>query len=280
MALPFDYDLVPVRGSYVYLNGTPVNGQLKFKGKVLAVSTATDTIILPTELTAALVDGQFLVMLPATDDPNITPNGWTYTVEEKFPGGRTFDIEVPISAKATGVDLSKIAPAPPSGGGPTAFVTLTAFQTAQDNSEEARADAAQARADAATAMTASAEAKTVAADAVAAVGIERMPVSSGLSWTGAVDLTTLAATARTIRATLTGNTTLTLPTPPSSVSYTVTLMLTQDATGGRTLTLPAACLSAYGLDPVLSTAGGAVDLLHLLWTGAQWVAFMAAPAVA
>lgn len=111
-------------------------------------------------------------------------------------------------------------------------------------------------------------------------GVEAMPVSSGLSWTGAVDLTSLAATARTILATMTGNVTLTLPTPSPSASFTVTLVLAQDVTGSRTLTLPASVLAAYGVDPVLSTTPGVTDLVHLLWTGAAWVALMAAPAVA
>lgn len=109
---------------------------------------------------------------------------------------------------------------------------------------------------------------------------EALPVVSGLNWSGAVSLDPLALSARTIHATLSGNTTLDMPTPPASVSFTVTLLLTQDATGGRTLTLPASCLSAYGVDPVLSTAGGTKDLVHLLWTGVQWIALMGAPAVA
>lgn len=111
-------------------------------------------------------------------------------------------------------------------------------------------------------------------------GVESQPISAGLSWTGVVDLTTLAAAARTMRATLTGNVTLALPTPSPSASYTVTLLLTQDATGSRTLTLPAAALSSFGVDPVLSTTAGATDLVHLLWTGAAWIALLGAPAVA
>lgn len=245
MALPVDYDTVPVRGRYVYLDGTPATGQLRFTGKVIVTSGATDTIIVPTSITATLdASGQFTANVPATDDPDVQPNGWTYTVEEKLTngGGRTFDIDVPLSAKVAGIDLSEVAPLSTSQGDPTMFVTLTAFNTR--------------------------------------VAGESLPVSTGLSWTGAVDLTTLAVTARTIHATLTGNVTLTLPTPDPTLSFTVSLVLTQDATGSRTLTPPASCLSAYGVDPTLSTAGGAKDLVHLMWTGVQWVAIMGAPAVA
>lgn len=131
MALPVDYDTVPVRGKYVYLDGTPAAGNVKFTGKQLAVSGSTDTIVVPNAITATLdANGQFTVNLPATNDPDILPNGWTYTVTENLVagGGRTFDIDVPIEAKTTGIDLSEVAPVTPSSGDPTAFVTLTAFE--------------------------------------------------------------------------------------------------------------------------------------------------------
>lgn len=282
MPIPPEYNTVEVRGGYVYLDGAPAEGSVNFTGKAIAVAAASHTVIVPTTLSVNLVNGAFSIQLPATDDADVQPNGWTYKVEETFSrgGGRTFEMEVPLASATDGIDISSVAPLEPSSGDPTAFVTLTAFQQVTDDAAQAVSDAAQAKTDAATAVAASANANTTAASAVAQVGIERMPVSSGLSWTGAVDLTTLAATARTIRATLTGNVTLALPTPPSDVSYTITLLLTQDATGSRTLTLPAACLSAYGVDPVLTTSGGATDVIHLMWTGASWLAFMAAPAVA
>lgn len=130
MALPVNYDTVPIRGRYVYLDGRPAAGFIRFTGKVTAVSDATDTIILPATIAAALdANGEFVVEVPATDDPDIQPNGWTYTVTEQLAngGGRTYDIDVPLSAKAAGIDLSEVAPAAPASGSPTAFVTLTKF---------------------------------------------------------------------------------------------------------------------------------------------------------
>ena len=130
MPLPANYDTVPVRGKYVYLDGSPASGQVKFTGKIAAISDAYDTIILPNTIVASLdSSGAFTVNLPATDDPDILPNGWTYTVSETLTGGggRTYEIDVPISAKTAGIDLSDVAPRPPASGTPTAFVTLTAF---------------------------------------------------------------------------------------------------------------------------------------------------------
>lgn len=144
MALPIDYDTVPVRGKYVYLNGAPAAGFVQFAGKIVAVSDSTNTIIMPATITATLdANGQFEVNLPATNDPNIQPNGFTYTVTEQLSGGygRTYDIDVPLEAVGSGVDLSEIAPVSPANGSPTAFVTLTAYEelsqrvsTLEDNS--------------------------------------------------------------------------------------------------------------------------------------------------
>lgn len=131
MVLPIDYDTVIVRGRYVYLDGTPAIGDVKFTGQVVATSAATDTIIVPNTIVAPLDGGgQFSVALPATNDPDVTPNGWTYTVLENLTGGggRTYSIDVPVSAKVSGIDLSDVAPITPSTGDPTAFVTLSTFQ--------------------------------------------------------------------------------------------------------------------------------------------------------
>lgn len=143
MPLPLNYDTVPVRGKFVYLDGSPASGQIKFAGKIAAVSDAADTIILPNTIIAVLdTSGTFAVNLPATDDPDIQPNGWTYTVSETLAGGggRTYDIEVPISAKAAGIDLSDVAPRPASVGTPTAFVTLQTFQNHVSSVEGGAAD--------------------------------------------------------------------------------------------------------------------------------------------
>ena len=136
----------------------------------------------------------------------------------------------------------------------------------------------QAANSATTAASSATAAETARTGAETARNQTEAAVTSGLSWTGTVDLTTTALTPVLLRATLTGNVTITLPTPPSNRAYTVTLVLVQDATGGRSITLPGVKWS-YGVPAVLSTAPGTVDILHLLWTGTAWVGMIAGMAI-
>jgi aryl-phospho-beta-D-glucosidase BglC (GH1 family) len=129
MALPVEYNTVTVTGRYVYLDGTPVRGSLKFTGKVIAVAADSQVIIIPSPVVAHLDEGgSFTVNLPATDDPDVSPGGWTYKVEEQFVagGGRTFEMDAPLSAG--NFNISSVAPTGPgSPGDPTVFVTLTSL---------------------------------------------------------------------------------------------------------------------------------------------------------
>lgn len=95
------------------------------------------------------------------------------------------------------------------------------------------------------------------------------PVTISSAVTGAVTLTT-ANLPSTQLWTLTGNVTLTLPTPPATVSGTITLVLTQDATGGRTITWPAGVKWPDGIARQPAAGAGTTSVVHLLWTGAAW----------
>lgn len=112
MALPNNYDTVTVKGAYINLDGSAASGTVAFAANVSGFLTdaGADVMILPVGLTVSL-DGQgtFSTALPATDDPDISPSGFTYTVTEKLSTGqRTYSITVP-SAGGT-VDLVTVAP--------------------------------------------------------------------------------------------------------------------------------------------------------------------------
>ena len=116
------------------------------------------------------------------------------------------------------------------------------------------------------------------AAAAAARDATEQTVIPGLTWTGAVDLTTIVTGPVYLRSTLTGNVTLTLPTPSAARAFTVTIDLRQDTTGSRLLVIKNAGTS-YAVPIALQTAANSRDIIHLLWTGADWVALLGAPAV-
>lgn len=83
--------------------------------------------------------------------------------------------------------------------------------------------------------------------------------------------------------TLTEATTLTFSNPPAAgKAGSLTLILKQDATGGRAVTWPAAVKWAGGAAPTLSTDANAVDVLILITTdaGATWYGMLAGAAFA
>lgn len=94
---------------------------------------------------------------------------------------------------------------------------------------------------------------------------------------GTLDLSGFTASS-TVTVTLTGNVTqITLPNPGNSKSYTISVVFVQDATGSRTVAFTGET-AAYGVAPVLSTAAGAVDLVHFFWDGTRWWVLVGAQA--
>lgn len=77
--------------------------------------------------------------------------------------------------------------------------------------------------------------------------------------------------------TLTANCTLTVTNvPPSGQRYSVTLMLIQDGTGGRTVVWPSGTKWSSAGAPTLSTGAGKVDFVCLTTRdgGASWYGFV------
>jgi hypothetical protein len=73
---------------------------------------------------------------------------------------------------------------------------------------------------------------------------------------------------------LTGNVTLVLPTPGATKSGTITLVLTQDATGSRTITWPAGVKWPDGIAQQPAAAANSTSVIHLLWTGTMWLGLL------
>jgi len=110
MALPTNLSTITITGAYVDYSGTAISGQIVFTlGDVLR-SGIDNVMVAPSTVVVPLVAGAFSVTLPATNDPDIIPNPYTYTVVESFTGGRTYTISVPYNGGS--LDLADISPLP------------------------------------------------------------------------------------------------------------------------------------------------------------------------
>jgi hypothetical protein len=128
VALTPNWNLINVVGTYVDMSGNAMSGTVTFTPNlsvVIAEDPVFKQLIVPLTVSATLDGtGHFSINLPASDDLDITPNGWTYTVVETFGGfTRTYSITVPV-ATVGALDLATVAPAT-SSSGMTSYTLLT-----------------------------------------------------------------------------------------------------------------------------------------------------------
>jgi hypothetical protein len=131
MALAPSLTTVAITGNYVDYEGNPIQGQVRFTlGDVLRNGT-DDQMVAPSSIVVPLSAGAFSVIIPATNDPDIVPTIFTYTVEESFPGGRSYTISVPFDTIGS-LDLADISPNPTLNESFTSAIDLTTW-TALEN---------------------------------------------------------------------------------------------------------------------------------------------------
>jgi hypothetical protein len=103
---------VTITGNFVNFEGTPVAGQVKFTLGLVLRNSVDDKMIVPSTVAATLNSlGSFTQVIPATNDPDVTPQDFTFTVEEAFPRGRTYTISVPFDTVGS-LDLVDLSPDP------------------------------------------------------------------------------------------------------------------------------------------------------------------------
>lgn len=123
-----NWTYVTVQGQYLRLDGTPVRGRVIFIPQADRYVDQTALVTVTGRAFIAQLDntGSFTIELPATNDPNIVPTNFTYSVKEIFTGGRQFSMSAPVSAEPAGLDITQVAPIDPSGG--EVEVTVVAHQ--------------------------------------------------------------------------------------------------------------------------------------------------------
>ncbi|WP_394621272.1 hypothetical protein JNUCC0626_19905 [Lentzea sp. JNUCC 0626] len=113
MPLPPSVQRVTVHGRYSALpDGVTPTGVVHFVPPAVLRVTADDTVVIPATIAAIVTAGEFTVSLPVTDDPAITPTGWTYEVIERLAGFPLRRYRIPVPRSTVGVlELADISPA-------------------------------------------------------------------------------------------------------------------------------------------------------------------------
>lgn len=127
MALTPNLSTVTVGGQYVDVAGNPIAGQVRFTPRAVLIDGVADQVIIPRTVTVDLdATGTFTVVLPATDDNDLSPVNWTYSVEEAFSGGRTFDIQLAASPSSQNL-ADKVPVVSSTGDEVSTYVLLSVF---------------------------------------------------------------------------------------------------------------------------------------------------------
>lgn len=112
---PSNYGGGTITGRFVDITATPITGSVNFEPTpTVLLNSGAKRIIIGRKVSVPLDDtGAFSVTLPASNDPDVNPSGWTYRVTENFAGGRSYEIEVKEGETR---DLTEIVPVPASTG--------------------------------------------------------------------------------------------------------------------------------------------------------------------
>ncbi|MGW4639576.1 hypothetical protein ACWEN6_13660 [Sphaerisporangium sp. NPDC004334] len=113
MPLTPTYDTCTVHGKFIDLEGRPMRGVVTFVAP-FPIAVPGDLVIVQNLPLVIALDrrGEFTVELPATDDPDVQPSGWTYTVTERiaYREPRTYAMHAPAGGT---VELALVAPTAP-----------------------------------------------------------------------------------------------------------------------------------------------------------------------
>lgn len=125
MPLPANLTTVTVTGKYVDASGAAVRGSVTFTLDTPLLDAGASTYIIETEYTVALdSQGAFSVALPATNDPDVTPTGWTWTLTPNFDGADPITFSLPTNL--TTVDITTLSPALPNPSQTYSYVLTSA----------------------------------------------------------------------------------------------------------------------------------------------------------
>ena len=122
MTLPATWAVKRITARYLLRDGRVPTGTVTFSSPQIVL--VDGTIVMPVDIVVPLdVNGYIDVLMPVTNDPDVSPQGWAYTVQERIDGcaGRRFAMAV--DANGGDIDLATVAPivAPPAMGALSAY---------------------------------------------------------------------------------------------------------------------------------------------------------------
>lgn len=267
MPMPGNVDLVEVTGQFLSFTGAPVIGTVSFRpsGDPWLKNASANVLLVPGNIPCTInADGKLVgpagavgtgglgVLLPATNDPDTNPSGFVYDVVLDIEGLPVREYSISLPTGATPVDLADLAPVTPVDGG-GAIMVLTVNGQSPNGSGALTLTAAQVGA------------LTQAAGDGRYLPLDWNPQKAPVNLTDAATITTDASASSLFRVTLQGNRTLANPTNGFD-GQRVQWEITQDPTGGRTLTLGSKFRLGDDISSIaLSATGSKMDIL-----GAQY----------
>lgn len=123
-----DWNGVLLRWKGRLLDGSPAAGRLVITSdaaRFLDDDEVQSESIISVPLVVPIVNGYAEIEVPATDDPDIIPNGFTYTIVEELTKGqgRTLVTDAPLAKAVDGIDLNRLIDIDPSPGTPLPPIT-------------------------------------------------------------------------------------------------------------------------------------------------------------
>ncbi|WP_330335719.1 SGNH/GDSL hydrolase family protein (plasmid) [Streptomyces sp. NBC_00536] len=114
MTIPAGIKAVRVTGRFRRPDGTPYKGSVVFQAPVMIELEQALTIISGRATVDLDEQGEFSLLLVATDNPGMDPTGWVYTVTVVLDDGTTRTGSVTLSSTVTEIDITKLMPADPA----------------------------------------------------------------------------------------------------------------------------------------------------------------------
>jgi hypothetical protein len=116
LALPAGLTTVEVTGKYLSPEGSQATGQVSFDIPSPLIDSNDKVVLVPLTIRRQLdATGSFTATLPVTDDTDLTPLNWYYTITERIDRwqSRTWSFQLPASAGPS-VDITELTPITPS----------------------------------------------------------------------------------------------------------------------------------------------------------------------